>query len=215
MKIFLDTADIEEIKRYKHVINGVTTNPTLMNRAGLKYNKKNIRKVCNIVPGPVSVEVVSTGLEDFIKEAEMIDSYADNIVIKVPMTDYGLEAVKELKKKDVKTNVTLVFSANQALLAAKSGANYVSPFVGRLDDIGHDGMALVEDILRIYKNYDFKTEVIVASVRHPLHVIRAAKMGAHIATVPPNVLGQMYKHSLTDTGIERFLEDYKKLNKEK
>lgn len=213
MKIFLDTADIEEIKRYKHVINGVTTNPTLMNRAGLKYNKKNIQKICNIVPGPVSVEAVSTDLEDFIKEAEMIDSYAGNIVIKVPMTDYGLEAVRELKKKDVKTNVTLVFSANQALLAAKAGANYVSPFVGRLDDVGHDGMALVEDILQVYKNYDFKTEVIVASVRHPLHVTRAAKMGAHIATVPPNILEQMYKHPLTDTGIGRFLEDYKKLNK--
>lgn len=215
MKIFLDTADIKEIKKYKHVINGVTTNPTLMNKAGLKYNKKNIQKICNIVPGPVSVEAVSTDLEQFVKEAEVLDSYAGNIVIKVPMTDYGLEAVKELKKKDIETNVTLVFSANQALLAAKAGANYVSPFVGRLDDIGHDGMAVVEDILQIYKNYDFKTGVIVASVRNPLHIIRAAKMGAHVATVPPNILEQMYKHSLTDVGIERFLEDYKKLNKKK
>lgn len=213
MKIFLDTADLDEIKKYAHVIDGLTTNPTLMNKAGLKYSKRNIQKICNLVDGPVSVEAVSTDLESFVTEAEILDSYADNIVVKVPTTDYGLEAVRILKDKGVETNVTLVFSANQALLAAKAGADYVSPFVGRLDDAGHDGMELVEDILQIYQNYCFDTQVIVASVRHPMHVVRAAKMGAHIATVPTKVLEQMYNHPLTEKGIHGFLRDYKELNR--
>jgi len=214
MKLFLDTAKLDEIKKYAHVIDGVTTNPTLMERAGLKYSKKNVQKICKAVEGPVSIEAVSTDFENIVSESMGLSKYADNIVIKLPMTDYGLEAVKKLKGNGVKTNVTLVFSSNQALLAAKAGATYVSPFVGRLDDLGQNGMDMVKDTLEIFENYKFDTEVIVASVRHPMHVLDSAKLGAHIATVPTGLLEKMYKHVLTDKGIDSFLNDYKKLNKE-
>lgn len=213
MKIFLDTANLDEIKKYKYAINGVTTNPTLMERAGLKYDKKNIQKICEAVNGPVSIEAVSTNLKDIVDESIKLADYADNIVIKIPMTDYGLAAIEKLRSNKIETNVTLVFSSSQALLAAKSGATYVSPFVGRLDDIGQDGMKLVEDILQIYRNYEFETKVIVASVRHQGHVEKSAKLGAHVATIPTKLLEQMYKHPLTDTGLENFLKDHRKINK--
>lgn len=214
MKIFLDTADLEEIEKYKHLIDGVTTNPTLMNKAGLKYNKRNIKKLCNLVKGrPVSVEAISTDLDHFIEEAVILDEYASNIVIKVPMTDYGLESMEELHKWGIKTNVTLVFSPTQALLAAKAGADYVSVFVGRLDDVGQRGMDVVRDTLQIFKNYKFKAEVIVASIRNMDHVVESAKLGAHVATIPPSVLEEAIKHELTDKGVKKFLEDYAKLNK--
>lgn len=214
MKIFLDTADIEEIKRAKKIgiIDGVTTNPTLMKKAGVKNIKQTIKDICNIVKGPVSVEAISTNTEEIMKEAEMLAAYSKNIAVKIPVTEYGLEAVKGLSVKGIKTNVTLVFSTNQALLAAKAGADYVSPFVGRLDDIGQNGMGLVKDILKVYKNYHFKTEVIAASIRNANHVAEAAKIKAHIVTVPYKILEEMFKHELTDKGIEKFLEDYKATN---
>lgn len=213
MKIFLDTAKLGEIKKYSEVIDGVTTNPTLMEKAGMKYTVENIQKVCKAVNGPVSVEAASTTLDHLLYEAVILNSYAKNIVVKIPMTDYGLKAVKDLKKKKVKTNVTLVFSPNQALLAAKAGADYISIFVGRLDDQGIKGMDVVKDSLEALANYDFNSKIIVASVRNVNHVVEAAKLGAPIATVPTKVLEDMYKHELTDKGIEKFLEDYAKLKK--
>lgn len=214
MKIFLDTAKLDEIKKYKHLIDGVTTNPTLMEQAGLPYNKQNIKEICGEIPGlPVSIEAVSTNLNDIVNESIKLSKYAKNIVIKIPMVDYGLEAVQQLKHKKIKTNVTLVFSPNQALLAAKAGASYVSPFVGRLDDLGQDGMGMIKETLQIFDNYGYDTEVIVASIRHPLHVVESAKLGAHVATIPAGIIEKMYKHPLTDKGIEAFLKDYAKRNK--
>ncbi|AIJ06113.1 putative transaldolase [Methanocaldococcus bathoardescens] len=209
MKFFLDTANVEEIKKYAELglVDGVTTNPTLVAKEGRDFYEV-VKEICEIVDGPVSAEVISTDAEGMVKEARELAKIADNIVIKIPMTKDGMKAVKILSAEGIKTNVTLVFSPLQALLAAKAGATYVSPFVGRLDDIGHVGMKLIEDVVKIYKNYDIKTEVIVASVRHPWHVLEAAKIGADIATIPPAVMDKLFNHPLTDIGLERFLKDW-------
>ena len=213
MKIFIDTANIEEIKKANDwgVIDGVTTNPSLVAKEGRAF-KELVQEILDIVNGPISVEVISTNAEGMVKEAVELSKWSPNIVIKIPMIPDGLKAVKILCAKEIKTNVTLAFSVNQALLAAKAGATYVSPFIGRLDDIGHEGMQIVRDMVEIFNIYNFKTEVIVASIRHPLHVIEAAKAGAHVATIPFKVIEKMFKHPLTDIGLERFLEDWKKLN---
>jgi transaldolase len=212
MKFFIDTANIEEIKKAWElgVIDGVTTNPSLIS----KEKKEPIgllKEICSIVDGPVSAEVISLKADEMVNEAEDLAKIHENIVIKIPMTEDGLRAVKRLSSAGIKTNVTLIFSANQALLAAKAGATYVSPFVGRLDDISHTGVELVSDIQDIYENYLFDTEVIVASIRNPLHVLDAAKIGADIATIPYSVILQLIKHPLTDIGIEKFLKDWEKV----
>ena len=214
MKIFVDTADLDEIRELASwgVIDGVTTNPTLVARSGRSF-KEIVEEIFDIVDGPISLEAVSTKAEDIIKEARKLSKIHKNVAVKIPMTPEGLKAVKVLSKEGIKTNVTLVFSANQALLAAKAGATYVSPFIGRLDDMGQEGMQIVEEIMDIFTNYDIKTEVIVASIRHPIHVIDAARLGADIATIPPGIIRKMVKHSLTDVGIERFLKDWKKVKK--
>ncbi|MFA5108194.1 MAG: fructose-6-phosphate aldolase [Candidatus Micrarchaeia archaeon] len=211
MKIFLDTAEVSKIKELytTGLVDGITTNPTLIMKSGRKQEEA-IKDICKIVKGPISVEGIGESAEQMVKDGREFAKWAPNIVVKVPMTAEGLKAVKEFSKAGIKTNVTLVFSANQALLAAKAGATYVSPFVGRLDDISKDGMALVEEIMQIYKNYGFKTEVIVASVRNTQHVLKAAMIGANICTLPPKVFEEMFKHQLTDKGIMLFLEDYKK-----
>lgn len=214
MKIFIDTANIEEIKTANEwgVIDGVTTNPTLVAKEGKEF-KALINEILGIVDGPISVEVISTDSEGMVKEALDMSKWSENIVVKIPMIPEGLRAVKILNESGVKTNVTLVFSVNQAILAAKAGATYVSPFIGRLDDIGHDGMQIIRDLVQIYKLYDFKTEIIVASVRHPLHAIESAKTGAHAATIPFGVIEKMLKHPLTDIGLEKFLKDWGKVKK--
>jgi len=214
MKIFIDTANIEEIKKANSwgIVDGVTTNPTLIAKEGRDF-KEVVKEICSIVDGPISAEAVSEDAEGMINEAEELSKIHKNIVIKIPMTAEGLKAVKECTKKGIKTNVTLIFSANQALMAAKAGASYVSPFVGRLDDIGESGMQLIKDIVEIFWNYDINTEIIVASIRHPMHVIEAGKMGADISTIPFKVLEKMLKHPLTDKGIKAFLDDWKKVPK--
>ena len=214
MKIFIDTANIEEIKKANEwgVIDGVTTNPSLVAKEGREF-KELVQEIVNIVNGPISVEAISTNAEGMVEEAVEMSKWSQNIVVKIPMIPEGLKAVKVLCAKEIKTNVTLAFSVNQALLAAKAGATYVSPFIGRLDDIGHEGMQIVRDAVQIFNIYDFKTEVIVASVRHPLHVIEAAKAGAHVSTIPFNVIEKMFKHPLTDIGLERFLGDWEKVRK--
>ncbi|UCD09493.1 MAG: fructose-6-phosphate aldolase [Dehalococcoidales bacterium] len=212
MRIFLDTAKIEEVRQASRlgVISGVTTNPTLMARAGATDYEATIKEIASIIPGPISTEVVVEGVESMLKQAREMAAWAPNIVIKIPVNADGLEVTSILAKENIKVNMTLCFSANQALLAALSGAAYISPFVGRLDDIGQDGMQLVEEILYIYENYpDINTEVIAASIRHPEHCLRAAGAGAHIATIPYDVLIKMIQHPMTDTGISRFLEDWK------
>ncbi len=214
MKIFIDTANIEEIKTANEwgVIDGVTTNPTLVAKEGKDF-KSIVNQIMSIVDGPISVEVISTDSKGMVKEALEMSKWSKNIVIKIPMIPEGLKAVKILNEKGIKTNVTLVFSVNQAILAAKAGATYVSPFIGRLDDIGHNGMQIIRDLVKIYENekYGFKTEIIVASVRHPLHVVESAKIGAHVATIPYGVIEKMFKHPLTDIGLEKFLLDWKKV----
>ncbi|MEW6275001.1 MAG: fructose-6-phosphate aldolase [Bacillota bacterium] len=212
MKLFLDTANIEEIKEAYAlgVISGVTTNPSLIAREGRDFRQV-VQEIAAIVDGPISAEVIGSTAPEMVAEAEALAAIHPNVVIKIPVTGEGLKAVKALAEKKIKTNVTLVFSANQALLAALAGAAFVSPFVGRLDDIGHDGMALVADIVEIYRNYDFPSQVIAASIRHPLHVLLAAKAGADIATVPYQVLKQMLAHPLTDLGIKKFLADWAKV----
>lgn len=215
MRIFLDTADIEQIKQAIRlgVISGVTTNPSLIAQAGVRDYETAIKQICAIVPGPVSTEVTVEGAEAMVKQARQIAGWAPNVVIKIPSTAEGLEVTSILSKEQIKVNFTLVFSVNQALLAAQAGAAYVSPFVGRLDDIGQDGMQLVKDIIDIYNNYkDIKTEVIAASIRHPEHCVRAAKIGAHIATIPFKILQQMIQHPLTDIGNQRFLNDFKNIS---
>lgn len=209
MKIFLDTAEIGKIKRFaaSGMVDGVTTNPSLILKSG-RQQKEVIKEICSVVDGPVSAEGVGEKADDIVKEGEEFAKWAKNVVVKVPMTEEGLKAVRILSQKKIRTNVTLVFSPAQALLAAKAGANYVSPFIGRLDDVGQDGMDVVRQIVAIYKIYGFKTEVIVASVRHPLHVVQAALCGADIATVPADVLEKMFKHGFTDAGIKKFKEDY-------
>jgi transaldolase len=211
MKFFIDTANIDEIKKANELgmVDGVTTNPSLVAKEGREF-KGLIKEICDIVDGPVSAEVVSTDAEGMVKEARELAKLADNIVVKIPMLEEGLKAVKTLAREKINTNVTLCFSAIQALMAAKAGAAYISPFVGRLDDIGHIGMELVEEIITIYDNYGFETEVIVASIRNPIHVLDAALMGADIATIPFKVIQQLTKHPLTDIGVEKFLADWKK-----
>lgn len=212
MKFFLDTANVEEIKKGVELglVDGVTTNPTLISREGRGF-KELVKEICGIVDGPVSVEAVSLDKSSMVEEAKQLSKIASNIVIKIPLTEEGLKAVRVLAKEGINTNVTLCFSPTQALLAAKAGATYVSPFVGRLDDISHTGMQIVDQIITIYENYGFETEVIVASIRNPLHVLEAALMGADIATIPFKVLMQLVKHPLTDIGIERFLKDWEKV----
>ncbi|MBI4981591.1 MAG: fructose-6-phosphate aldolase [Candidatus Omnitrophica bacterium] len=214
MKIFIDTANVNEIKEALNlgVIDGVTTNPSLISKEK-RPAQEVLKEICALVSGPVSGEVISLEAESMIKEARELASLAKNIIIKVPLTKDGLKAVKVLAKENIKTNVTLCFSATQALLAAKAGADYISPFIGRLDDIAQVGMDLIRNIKTIYKNYGFKTQIIVASVRNPVHVLDAALVGADIATIPFNVIEQLIKHPLTDIGIQRFLEDYKKIPK--
>lgn len=214
MKIFLDTANFDQIKEAASwgIVDGVTTNPTLVSKENVKFEDL-IKKICRIVPGPVSVECVSTLSEDIIKEARGLAKLADNVAVKIPINVEGLKAIKILSQEGIKVNTTLIFSSNQALLAAKAGAAFVSPFIGRLDDISHEGMELVDEIIAIFNNYGFATEVIVASIRHPLHVVEAALSGADIATIPFAVLDKMVKHPLTDIGMERFLEDWKKVKR--
>ncbi len=210
MKFFIDTANVEEIRTAMGwgVLDGVTTNPSLIAREKRDY-KQTVKEICDIVPGPVSAEVLATDYEGMVKEGREWAKVAENVAVKVPVTPDGIRAVRTLTVEGVVTNVTLVFSVTQALLAAKGGATFVSPFVGRIDDIGGDGMAVVEEIVQAFGFYGFETEVIVASVRHQRHVVEAIALGADIATIPFKVLGQMFKHPLTDTGIERFLADYK------
>jgi transaldolase len=212
MKFFIDTANIEEIKKANDLglLDGVTTNPTLVSREGREF-KDLIKEICSIVDGPVNAEVVSTDTEGMLREARDLVKLADNIVVKIPLIKEGLKAVKILSAEGIRTNVTLCFSPIQALMAAKAGAAYISPFVGRLDDISHRGMELVEQIVTIYDNYGFQTEVIVASIRNPLHVLDAALMGADISTVPYKVMEQLIKHPLTNIGLESFLADWKKM----
>jgi len=211
MKFFIDTANIDEIKKANELgmVDGVTTNPSLVAKEGREF-KGLIKEICGIVDGPVSAEVVSLDAEGMVKEARELANLADNIVVKIPMLEEGLKAVKTLAQEEINTNVTLCFSPIQALMAAKAGAAYISPFVGRLDDISQIGMELVEQIITIYDNYGFETEVIVASVRNPTHVLDAALMGADIATIPFKVIQQLTKHPLTDIGVEKFLADWKK-----
>lgn len=212
MKLFLDTANIEEIKKASDlgVIYGITTNPSLIAREGRNFQEV-VREICTIVDGPISAEVISTLADEMVQEALPLAAMHANIVIKIPMTAEGLKAVKLLSGRGIKTNVTLVFSANQALLAALAGATYVSPFVGRLDDINEDGLQVIEQTARIFRQYGFNTKIIAASIRHPFHVTRAALAGADIATVPYGVLVQMIKHPLTDAGVAKFLADWEKV----
>ena len=216
MQIFLDTASVQEIKAANDILSldGVTTNPTLIMKAGRDYNET-LKEICSIIKGPVSAETISPDAEGMVKEGIAFSKIAKNIVVKVPMTVEGMKACQKLTKQGIKVNVTLCFSANQALLAAKSGAFIISPFVGRLDDIGETGMWLIADIKKIYDNYKFKTQILVASVRNPIHVLDAARIGAHIATVPYSVFEQLFKHTLTDVGIKKFLEDWEKVPKKK
>jgi len=212
VKFFIDTADVNEIKEALEMgmVDGVTTNPTLVARTGRPFMEV-AKEIVELVPGPVSLEVVSLDTQGMVDEARYLAKLGDNVVIKIPMTTEGLKAVKILSEEGIKTNVTLVFSPLQALLAAKAGATFVSPFVGRLDDIGHNGMELIEQIVQIYDNYMFETEIIVASIRHPQHVLQASLIGADVATIPFKVIKQLAKHPLTDVGIERFLEDWAKV----
>ncbi len=214
MRIFLDTANVDHIRQGVKlgVVSGVTTNPTLVAKEGHKDYKAVVKEICSIVPGPVSAEVVVEGVQAMLEQAKDIATWATNVVIKIPATAEGLEVTKELVKENIKVNMTLCFSLNQALLGALAGATYISPFVGRLDDIGHDGMALVKGIVDTLKKYNLTTEVLAASIRHPLHCVEAAKAGAHIATVPYQVLIQMTKHPLTDIGIKRFLDDWQSVS---
>ncbi len=212
MKFFIDTANVDQIKRANDmgVLDGVTTNPTLVSREGREFISL-IKEICGIVRGPVSAEVISPEAEGMVKEARELSRIADNIVIKIPVCLEGLKATKKLSAEGIKVNMTLIFSPSQGLLAAKAGAAYASPFVGRLDDNSHNGMELVEQLVAIYQNYGYDTEIIVASIRNPVHVVQAALMGAHIATIPFKVIEQLVKHPLTDIGIERFLADWKTL----
>lgn len=214
MKFFIDTADVNEIKTavQRGWVDGVTTNPSLIAKSGRKFEDV-IKEICTLTDGPVSAEVISLDAAGMLKEAKELVKIAPNVVIKIPMCEEGMVAVKQLTEMGIKTNVTLVFSTLQALLAAKAGATMVSPFVGRLDDIGHDGMQLIADIIQMYQNYDFSTEVLVASIRHPLHLQQAALMGADIATIPFKVMQQMTGHPLTSKGIESFLSDWNKAQK--
>jgi transaldolase len=217
MKFFIDTANLEEIREAKElgIIDGVTTNPSLVAKEGCKNRedfKKLVYEICEVVQGPVSAEVVSTDVDGMVKEARELAEIHQHVVVKIPMIIDGLKATRQLAEAGIKINVTLVFSPLQALLAAKAGATYVSPFVGRLDDISQTGMKLVAQILEIYQNYIFETEVLVASIRNPLHVLEAAQMGADVATIPFKVISQLAKHPLTDIGMKQFLDDWKRVD---
>ncbi|MFC1926908.1 fructose-6-phosphate aldolase [Chloroflexota bacterium] len=214
MHIFLDTANIEDIRNAAKlgVVSGITTNPSLVAKEKRADMKEVIREIASIIDGPISAEVLSQEPQAMIKEAKEISSWAPNVVVKIPITVGGLEALSALSKDGIKVNLTLCFSVNQAMLGAIAGATYISPFVGRLDDVGHDGMQLVEEIVKVYKNYNMSTQVIAASIRHPLHAIAAAKAGAHVATVPYNILMQMIKHPLTDIGNSRFTQDWQRIS---
>ncbi len=212
LKFFIDTADISEIKELAEtgLLDGVTTNPSLIKKSGRNITEV-IKEICDIVSGPVSAEVAATEYNEMLKEAQVLKSIADNVTIKVPLTWDGLKACKTMRNEGILVNVTLCFSANQALLAAKAGATFISPFVGRLDDIGIDGMNLISEICQIYSNYpNLNTEVLVASIRSPKHVTEAAKMGADVVTLPPNVIKQLISHPLTENGLKAFLDDWKK-----
>jgi transaldolase len=211
MKFFVDTADTAEIRDLAEtgLLDGVTTNPSLIHKAGRDFLEV-VKEICSIVSGPVSAEVVATDHKEMMREAEILRKIGDNIAVKVPLTVDGLKTCKALTSDGTMVNVTLCFTANQALLAAKAGASFISPFVGRLDDIGTEGMQLISDIRLIYDNYDFATEILVASVRHPIHVHEAAKIGADVMTAPPAVIRQLFKHPLTDKGLEAFLADWQK-----
>ena len=212
MKFFIDTANLNEIKEASEMglIDGVTTNPSLIAKEGKVDFKKHVAKICQITPGDVSAEVTALDAEGMLKEGREYAKIAPNVVIKCPLTLDGLKATRTFRDEGTKVNVTLCFSAAQALLAAKAGATYISPFVGRLDDIGQNGMSLISDILQIYENYNFSTEVLVASIRHPIHIVESALLGAHVATIPFKVIQQLVKHPLTDKGLESFLADWKK-----
>jgi len=216
MKLFLDSADLKEIRRAVDagLIDGITTNPSLLAKvAGPANAREVLAEICRTVNGPISAEVVATEMEPMVAEGRELAKIAANIVVKVPLTEAGLHACRRLRSEGIGVNVTLCFSGTQALLAAKAGATFVSPFVGRLDDISQDGMQLIEQIVQIFQNYDFETEVLVASVRHPVHVLQAALIGAHAATIPAKTLHQLMKHPLTDRGIEGFLADWRKAGK--
>ena len=213
MKFFIDTANIEEIKEAASMglLDGVTTNPSLVAKEGRDF-KELLNEIIQVVDGPISAEVVSTDFKGMMEEALDLASIHKNIVVKIPLILEGIKAVKALSEKNIKTNVTLCFSASQAILAAKAGATYVSPFVGRLDDISTSGMQLIDQIVTIYNNYNYKTQVLVASIRHPLHLVEAAEIGAHVATIPFSVIKKLFNHPLTDIGLDKFLSDWKKLN---
>ncbi len=214
MRIFLDTANIDQIRQAAKlgIISGVTTNPSLMSKEAPSDYQTAIKEICSVIPGPVSAEVVVEEVKSMIEQARQISTWAPNIAVKIPATTAGLEVTSALARDGIKVNFTLCFSLNQALLGALAGATYVSPFVGRLDDIGHDGMQLVKDIVDMFKYYELPTQVIAASIRHPQHCVAAAKAGAHIATIPYNVLIQMIQHPLTDIGVARFLSDWQRIS---
>ncbi|MDH3618200.1 MAG: fructose-6-phosphate aldolase [Nitrosopumilus sp.] len=215
MKIFLDTANLESIRKFNDMglLDGITTNPSLMSKEG-GNPKDAMAEITKIIKGDVSLEVLSTEYSGMLDEGRNLRNYGDNVVVKVPMTPDGLKACKALTAEGIPVNVTLIFSSNQAVLAAKAGAKYVSPFIGRLDDIGQDGMQLIKEIKTIFSNYNFGTQILVASIRHPLHVVDAAKIGADVVTLPPGVLEKMLKHPLTDIGLKNFLADWEKLKSE-
>jgi len=216
MKLYLDTANLPSIRKFNQmgIVDGITTNPSLISKEPGEFEEI-VNEICREVKGPVSVEVVATDHDTIVQEAKQFSKFAPNVVVKIPVIPEGLRAVKTVSRLGIPVNVTLIFSANQGLLAAKAGASYVSPFIGRLDDIGHRGMDVVEDLVKIFGNYKIKSEVLVGSIRHPLHVIEAARAGASIATMPPEVMEKMIQHPLTDIGLKRFLDDWAKAKKEK
>jgi transaldolase len=215
MKFFIDSADLDEIREAEAmgVLDGVTTNPSLCAKIGVKDFEGHVAKICEMVDGDVSAEVVSTQYEGMLEEGRKLAAIADNVVVKVPLIKDGIKAIKTFSEEGIRTNCTLCFSATQALIAAKAGASYISPFLGRLDDISTDGMSLIEDIVTIYSNYGFQTEVLAASIRHPMHVVECARLGADVATMPLSVMESLLKHPLTDNGLEKFLADWDKLQK--
>jgi len=210
MKFFIDTADLNEIEEANNlgVLDGVTTNPSLCAKVGVEDFENHIARICEIVAGDVSAEVVSVKYADIVAEGRNLAAIADNVVVKVPLIKEGIKAIKTFSDEGIKTNCTLCFSATQALIAAKAGATYISPFIGRLDDISNEGMAVIADIVQIYENYGYETEVLAASIRHPMHVLEAARLGADVATMPLSVIESLLKHPLTDSGLERFLSDW-------
>lgn len=216
MKFFIDTADLDEIQEAHDlgVLDGVTTNPSLCAKIGVADFEGHIAKICNMIDGDVSAEVVSTEYEEILTEARHLAKIADNVVVKVPLIKDGIKAIKTLSDEGIRTNCTLCFSATQAMLAAKAGATYISPFIGRLDDISDDGMQLIADVVTIYENYGFETEVLAASIRHPMHVLESARLGADVATMPLSVIDQLMHHPLTDRGLEKFLADWDSLQEE-